>query len=270
MVMSDRTARSTACAAASAGASSSCDMKSRRRGKLAPVTSTTPGRAAITRRAAIVQLPAGRSVKITRMLRESTSSSIARSISAAPIPVFVMGRKSSPLPVICSTAVTKPVARSPCVAMIATGAPSFIIFLEVLPDGRRLRRLHALHESLVEGFGGVHPAVSQQVIHRHDFGHDGDVFPRIERDHHLGNLHTEDRRRRAIETRPIDGGRLVPLLELHDDLDALLLPNGPYAEDRLHVDQPDATNLHVMACKLVAAADQDVVATTCGNDEVIG
>src|SRR5688572_29736249 len=156
-------------------------MKSRRSGKLVPVTRTTCGRALSTRRAAIVQLPAGKSVKMTRIFCPSTNSRIARSISAAPIPMLDSGRKRSPRPVICCTALTNPVAKSPCAAMIATGAPSLIIFLEILAYRGGLRGLHALHESLIERFGRIDSAVAKQMIHGDDFGHHGDVFPGVQR-----------------------------------------------------------------------------------------
>src|SRR5688572_2688737 len=157
-----------------------------------------------------------------------------------------------------------------CAAMIATGSPSLIVFLEILTDGRRLRRLHALHESLVERFGGVHAAVAKQMIQGDDFGHHCDVLSWVERDQHLGELHAENCRRRAIEPGSIHGRRLVPLLELNDDLDALLLSYGANAEDRLHVDQADAAYLHVMPSELVPAADQDVVPSSSRDDEIVG
>ena len=63
-------------------------------------------------------------------------------------------------------------------------------------------------------------------------------------------------------SRPVrsTGASLIPLLELHDDLDALLLAHGAHAEDRRDVDETDAANLHVMTLQLVAAADQHVAA----------
>src|SRR5687768_9262552 len=245
-------------------------MKSRRRGRLAPVTSTTCGRAASTRRAAIVQLPAGRSVKMTRIFRESTSSRSACSISAAPNPELDIARKSSPRPVICSTALTNPKARSPCAATIATGVPSLIIFLEILANRGGLGGLHPLHEALVERFGGIHAAVAQEVVHRDHFGDDSDVLAGIEWNEDLRQLHAEDGRRGAIESRPIDGGRFVPLLELYHHFDSLLLADGADAEDRLHIDQADAANLHVVPGEIMATADENVISAPRRDDEVVG
>ena len=68
-----------------------------------------------------------------------------------------------------------------------------------------------------------------------------------------------------------DGVAVIPLLELHDDLDALLLAHGANAEDRRDVDQPDAANLHVVA----AAARARARSTTSRprrrrDDEIVG
>ena len=54
------------------------------------------------------------------------------------------------------------------------------------------------------------------------------------------------------------------------DLDALLQPHRANAEDRLHVDEADAANFHVMLLQLVAAADDDVVAAARGDHEIVG
>ena len=42
------------------------------------------------------------------------------------------------------------------------------------------------------------------------------------------------------------------------------------AEDRLHVHEPDAANLHVMSLELVAAPYDDVMPAAGGNDQVVG
>ena len=62
----------------------------------------------------------------------------------------------------------------------------------------------------------------------------------------------------VVEARAIDRRVVVPLLELHDDLDALLLAHRANAEDRRDVDQADAANFHVMPLQLVPASDQHV------------
>ena len=53
---------------------------------------------------------------------------------------------------------------------------------------------------------------------------------------------------------------MIPVLELHDHLDALLLPNGANPEDRRNVDEPDAANFHVMLLQLVTAPHDEVAA----------
>ena len=95
-------------------------------------------------------------------------------------------------------------------------------------------------------------------------------LPGIERDHRLRELDVEDVGGRAVEPGAVDPLRLVPLLELDDDLDALLLAHGAHAEDRRDVDDADAADLHVVALQLVAAADEDVAAAARGDDEIVG
>src|SRR5262245_18860585 len=167
------------------------------------------------------------------------------------------GMNASLVPMICDTAERSPTAKSPWPARIAR-APSLIVFREVLSHIRGLS--HATHEPFVERLGRVHTAVAQEVIHCDHLRDDGDVLSRIQEHANQGKLDVEDRRGLGVEARAVDDCRLVPFLELNDDLDALLLPNGTDAEDSGDVDQPDAPNLHVVTLELVATPDDDIVA----------
>src|SRR5687768_7239312 len=79
--------RSAAPRAASAGEAVELHTKSRSVARLTPLTSTSSGRSRATRRAAIVALPAGRSVKITLTPSDKWDLS-ASSMSPGAIPVF--------------------------------------------------------------------------------------------------------------------------------------------------------------------------------------
>ena len=75
-----------------------------------------------------------------------------------------------------------------------------------------------------------------------------------------GSAHVEDDGLLLREAGAVGVLGGVPRLELHDDLDALLLPHRARAEERRDVDEPDAADFHVMRRELVTAADEDVVA----------
>ena len=96
------------------------------------------------------------------------------------------------------------------------------------------------------------------MVHRDDLGDHRDVLAGIERDGDARDLDAEDRRRLGLEAGPLDRHPFLPLLQHDHDLDALLLAHGADAEERLHVDQADPADFHVMAREFVAAADQDV------------
>src|SRR6188768_48881 len=98
------------------------------------------------------------------------------------------------------------------------------------------------------------------MIHGDDFGDDGDVLPGIEINRNLRQLDIQNAGSLHVESSPFDDGILIPLLELHHNLDALLLADRPDTEDRLDVDQPHAADLHVMPLHLVSASDENIVA----------
>src|SRR5579863_6732888 len=256
--------------------------KSRSAGRLAPVTTTTSGRSRCTRRAAIVQLPAGRSVKITRAPADVTASRSVRTISSAPSPLLVSATSTPPRPVICSTAETIPMANSPCPATRARGTsavpaasdfPASLIVFSQIPLHKcalAARPLHVVDQPLVELLGRIHPAVAEQMVHGNHLRHDGDVLSRIERDRDLGHRNAQDGHGDAVEACALDDGILVPFLEVDHHLDALLLPHGTDAEYRANVDQSDAAHLHEVPLQLVAAADQEVGPPARHQDQIVG
>src|SRR5262245_37082231 len=124
------------------------------------------------RRAAIVQLPACRSVKMTLTPLSFIFSRMSFSMSSAQRPGTATGMSCDPRPGITSTADTNPCAKSPCPATIARA--SLIILLQVAADFRR--GAHRLHETLIEALRRIDPAVLEQVVHCDHFRDDRDVF----------------------------------------------------------------------------------------------
>src|SRR5678815_2153951 len=142
-----------------------------------------------------------------------------------------------------------------------------IVFLEIARHV--VSPAHLPHEPFVETFGGIHAAVLQQVIHRDHFGDHRDVFARVERHTHHRYVDVEDALRLAIETGAVDRRLVIPLLELDDDLDALLLANGANPEEPRNVDEADTADLHVMPLELMPTADQHVAPATAHDDEIV-
>src|SRR5262249_26972509 len=99
---------------------------------------------------------------------------------------------------------------------------------------------------------------------------DRDVFPGIERHAHPRQLDIENRRRFGVEARAIRRVPVIPVLELHHDLDAFLMAHGADAEERRDVDDADASNLPVVPLKLVAASDEDVATASLGDHQIVG
>src|SRR5207253_2543046 len=73
----------------------------------------------------------------------------------------------------------------------------------------------------------------------------------------------------AIEAGAVDHELRVPIHQLDDDLDALLLPNGADAEHRWHVHETDAANFHVVALQLVTTSEQHFGAATRHHHHVV-
>src|SRR6185437_13641977 len=151
--------RSAACRAASGAERASANTKSSSVGRFAPATSTASSMPRRMRRDAMVQLPACRSVKITRTLASSSLSCNSFSMSATVRSLIEIGMSCPPRPVICSTADTRPKAKSPCPATIALGVTparvplwSFVALLIVLLQIAEQIALaaHLPHEPFVE------------------------------------------------------------------------------------------------------------------------
>src|SRR5690348_1574036 len=144
---------------------------------------------------------------------------------------------------------------------------SFVIFLEIPPDFGRTP--HRLHQALVEAFGRIYSTVLQQVVHRDHLGDDRNILSGIQRHHDLRHGDVQNRRAITIQTRAIDDEVRIPIYELHDDLDPLLLTNGADAEHRRHIHQANTADLHVMSLELVAAPNQDFAAAPADDDHVV-
>src|SRR2546423_12049707 len=196
--------------------------------------------------------------------------SIARVRRAASAPVSQpssdTGTSASFTPVIAATAASRAWATAACDTITPRNG-SLIVLLEILLQLAALRE--ALEQPVVERAGRVHAAVAEQVVHRHDLADHGQILAGVERhrDHREG--HVEHAGRLTVDSGTVVLARRVPLVELHHDLDALLLPHGPHAEQGADVDEPDAADLHVVLRQLVAAADQDVVAAPRDVDDVV-
>src|SRR5439155_20198890 len=129
---------------------------------------------------------------------------------------------------------------------------------------------HCLHQTVIETLGRIDTAVLEQMVHRDHFGDDGDVLPRIEGDGDLRQGNVQDRGALAIQPGAVDHELRIPVHELDDDLDALLLPNGANTEDGWHVDEPDAADLHVVALELVSASEEHFRAAARDHHDVVG
>src|SRR5688572_9636837 len=112
------------------------------------------------RRAAMVQLPAGRSVKMTIAPDDAIRSRISSSTPCADRSRLVTPMKRSDRPVICSTADNIPSAKVP---WPATRARTLLIVLDEIL-ARVPRVAHAIDQTLVKGLGRVLAVIPQQVI----------------------------------------------------------------------------------------------------------
>src|SRR5256885_76584 len=179
------------------------------------------------------------------------------SMSSGVIPIIVSTTSLSAIPQIWPTADTRPPANSPCPTTMARGFPgpppdsSLMIFLEIFANVVSRRGFHAVDKSLIKCLGGVDARVAKQVIHRDDFGHHRDVLTGVEVNRNLGQLYIKNSGCLEVEAGALDHRVLIPLLELDYDLDALLLPHRPDAEDCRNVDEPDTPDFHVVALHLV-------------------
>src|ERR1700682_3467260 len=144
-----------------------------------------------------------------------------------------------------------------------------MILLKIFANVGGSGSLHPLDESVIERFGGVDTRVPQEVVEGNDLGDDGDVLPGVQEYRDLRKLHLEHRGGLYVEAGSLHDGILVPLFELHDDLDALLLADGADTKDSRNVDQTDAANLHVMPLHLVATSDQHIVAALADDHQII-
>src|SRR2546422_713603 len=214
-----------------------------------PPVTTAPWVAPCASRTDVVRHePPGRSTNSTA--GRPPIARMRRSVSAPESqPSFDTGTSASLTPVIAATAASSAWATAACVT-ITPRSGSLIVFLEVLLQLASLR--HALQQALVELPRRVDAAVALQMVHRHHLADHGEILARVERHGDERQAHAEQRRRLAVEPRAVVLPGRVPVLELHDHLDALLLAHGAHAEQRLDVDQPDAPDLHVVLIDIKA------------------
>src|SRR5437763_13334341 len=108
------------------------------------------------------------------------------------------------------------------------------------------------------------------MVHGDDFLHHRDVLSGIQKHGDLGQIDIQNGRRFHVDSDALNDGVLIPFFQLHDDLDALLLADGPDAEYRQNVDEADTADFHVVTLHLVATANQNVVAPLAGDDQIVG
>src|SRR2546423_2087666 len=145
-----------------------------------------------------------------------------------------------------------------------------MVFLEILANVACRGGLHAPYQSIVEYFRGVDAGVEQQMIQRDYLGDHRDVLSGVEEYRDLRQLDFQYCRRFNIETSALDDRVLIPFFQLHDDLDPFLLPDRADPKNGRNVDQTDATDLHVVALHLVAAANEHIVSALARNHEIVG
>src|SRR5947208_7621395 len=251
--------------AASAGGRSRRKTKSSSIARFTPVTTATSDLPRASRTELVRQEPPGRSTNNTAGL---LPIAWVRRSASAPVshPSFDTGTSASFTPVIAATAASSAWATAAC-DTITPRRGSLIVLLEILLQLAALGE--PLEQPVVERAGRVHATVAQQVVHGHDLADHGQVLAGVERhrDHREG--YVEHPRRLTVDPGAVVLAAGVPLVELHDDLDPLLLPHRPHPEQGADVDEPHAADLHVVLRQLVAAADQEVVAAARDVDDVV-
>src|SRR5690349_21090173 len=251
--------------AASAGERSRWNTKSSSIARFTPVTTATSARPRASRTELVRHDPPGRSTKSTA--GRPSMARMSRSVSA-PVshPSFETGTRASFTPVIAATAVSNACATAAC-DTITPRRGSLIVLLEILLQLAAVGK--ALDQTVVEGACRVHPAIAEQVIHRHDLTDYGEVLARVEGHRDERQRHVEDLRGLPVDAGSVVFARRVPIVELDHDLDAFLLAHRTDAEQGANVDQPDPADLHVMLGQFVPAADQHVVAAARDVHEVV-
>src|SRR6266566_2646873 len=233
--------------------------------RFTPVTTATSVLPRASRTELVRHEPPGRSTNRTAGL---LSIAWLRRSARAPVsqPSFDTGTSASRTPVIAATAASRACATAAW-ETITPRSGSLIVFLEILLELAALGE--PLEQPVVERPRRIHAAVAQQVIHRDDLTHHREVLPRVERHgderqrdlEHLGGL--------TVDPGAIVLARRIPVLELDDHLDTLLLPHGADAEQRADVDQPHAPDFHIVLGELVPPTDQHVVPPARDVDDVV-
>src|SRR5260370_13336109 len=106
--------------------------------------------------------------------------------------------------------------------------------------------------------------------HRDDFADHGEILSGIQGNRHERQGDVEQLGLLLVETGAIVFARVIPIFEFHYDLDALLLPDGANAEQRVDVDQSNAADLHIVPRDLLPAADEHIVTAPGDVHDVVG
>src|SRR6185503_4965917 len=163
--------------------------------------------------------PPGRSTNNTA--GRSPTARRSRSPSASlSHPSLLIGTSAPSIPVMTVTAETSAWA----IAAWDTITPrsgSLIVLLEVLLH--RAFFAHAADQPFVEVLRRIDAAVAQQVVHRDHLTDHGQVLAGVQRDRDERQLGVEQLGFLQIEPGAVVFACGVPILELHHDLDALLL-----------------------------------------------
>src|SRR5260370_7862424 len=99
--------------------------------------------------------------------------------------------------------------------------------------------------------------------HRDDFADHGEILSGIQGNRHERQGDVEQLGLLLVETGAIVFTRVIPVFEFHYDLDALLLPDGANAEQRVDVDQSNAPDLHIVPRVLVPPAAEHTITAPC-------
>src|SRR6266487_5514791 len=250
---------------ASAGGISRWNTKSSSIARFTPVTTATLVLPRASRTELVRHEPPGRS---TNRRVGLLSIACVRRSARAPVsqPSFDTGTSASRTPVIAATAARRAWATAAC-ETITPRSGSLIVFLEILLELAAFGE--ALEQPVVERPRRIHAAVAQQVVHRDDLTDYRQVLSRVERHSDQRQRDLEHLSGLAVEPGAIVLARRIPVLELHDHFDTLLLPHGADAEQGADIDQPHAADFHVVLGQLVPATDQQIVAAARDVHDVV-
>src|SRR5687767_4118511 len=113
-------------------------------------------------------------------------------------------------------------------------------------------------------------AGAQQLIPRRDLHEDREISPWRNWHANQRKGQVEDVKMLFVQPEPVVIAARLPTLELHHEFDALRCARRGDAEQILNVDDPESTNLHVMARQLGTGANQNRFGALPYFDGVVG